>query len=334
MKTIVYLIFVFVCFVFTSFTIPNEDLVEETTDLNKTLNFLIDNEEFEAITLNLDKLSKQQIEWMIDTLFASDSIPLDFVTELQIKLKTFQSKEYFPKYPAEDLYGSWNTSKANPYGIKLWQNDSSIELSLVDQDNSCGYNHPFPGIVTSWFGYRDGRQHKGIDIDLVTGDTVRNCFSGMVRVAKRHGAYGNLVVVRHYNGLETYYAHLSRLKVKPGDRVDPGQMIGLGGNTGRSTGSHLHFEVRYKGIPLNARAIINFRKHTLISDSITVRKTRYGYAAYPIGQEFHKVKRGDYLAKIANQYGVSISELCSWNGFRRNRPLRVGQRIRIEPIKS
>lgn len=333
MKTFVYPILVFLAVIFISFTsLKKDNNVPNVSKEQSTLEVLIENEEFDEINTNIDKLSNLEIKWLIDTLFTADSVPMDFLMDLHIHLNQREQAMRKSEYPADELYGSWNTEKANPYGIKLWQKDSSTKIGLIDSEFSCSYVHPFPGVVTSWYGHRDGRQHKGIDIDLVTGDTVKSCFTGRVRIAKRHGAYGNLVVVRHYNGLETYYAHLSKLKVKPGDVVDPGQMIGLGGNTGRSTGSHLHFEVRYKGIPLNPRAIINFRQHRLISDSITVRKTKYGYGAYPLGQEFHKVKRGDYLAKIANQYGVTISELCSWNGIGRNKSLRVGQRIRIEPL--
>ena len=332
MRAFVYLIIVFLSGLFISSTSPKLEK-SRVTNKQSTLEVLIENGEFDEINVNLDKLTDIQIQWMIDTLFTSDSIPLDFVTDLKIHLAQRTAQTQISEYPANELYNSWNIEKANPYGFKLWQTDSFNSLDLIDDEFSCTYVHPFKGVVTSWFGHRDGRQHKGIDIDLVTGDSVRSCFTGRVRVAKRHGAYGNLVVVRHYNGLETYYAHLSKLMVKPGDVVDPGFVIGLGGTTGRSTGSHLHFEVRYKGIAVNPAGIINFRQHRLISDSVKVRKTKYGYASYPLGKEFHTVKKGDYLFKIANQYGVTINELCAWNGFRRNKALRSGQRIRIEPLK-
>ena len=312
---------------------------EDGEDDNTTpdVELMIKNLEFSALYQNIELLSKDQVLELIDTLFETDSVPADFIRELNLYLshankeKVLQNKDFSP-YPANEHYKSWNTEVTNPYQSMKLIKDTSFLVVLEDDEFNCSYSHPFPGVVTSNFGWRDGKNHFGIDIDLVTGDSVKNAFAGMVRVSRRHGGYGNVVVVRHYNGLETTYAHLSKLMVKPGDVVDPGQVIGLGGNTGRSTGSHLHFEVRFKGKAINPKNLINFKSHCLVSDSITMKSTRYGYTAYPVGQEFYIVKSGDFLFKIAEEYGATVSELCAWNGIRRNSTLRVGQRIRIEPL--
>jgi len=105
--------------------------------------------------------------------------------------------------------------------------------------------------VTSVYGMRKGKKHFGVDFRLNIGDTVCSVFCGKVRVAKKDAAYGYVVVVRHYNMSETVYAHLDKILVTPDQEIKAGQVIGLGGNTGRSAGPHLHFELRYKGFPIN-----------------------------------------------------------------------------------
>lgn len=105
--------------------------------------------------------------------------------------------------------------------------------------------------ITSDYGNRDGRKHFGVDFRLTTGDPVYSIFCGKVRVAKFDADYGYVVVVRNYNMSESVYAHLSKILVEIGQEVRVGETIGQGGNTGRSTGAHLHFELRYKGFPIN-----------------------------------------------------------------------------------
>ena len=161
-------------------------------------------------------------------------------------------------------------------------------------------------------------------------DPVVSSFDGMVRIALYHPGYGRVVVIRHYNGLETLYAHLHRFKVKAGDIVEAGQVIGLGGSSGHSSGSHLHFEVRYKGKSLNPKHLISFKKNALISDSLQLIKQKWNYTALPMGVEYHTIQRGDFMYKIANRYGMSVSELCEINGIKRNKLLIVGRKLRIK----
>lgn len=203
------------------------------------------------------------------------------------------------------------------------------QIIKIESDSLGAYNHPRIGPVNSKFGWRDGRMHKGIDINLHKGDAVVAAFDGMVRIAHAKGAYGNVVIIRHYNGLETVYAHLSKIKVKPGQVVLSGQLIGLGGNTGRSSGPHLHFEVRFKGQALNPASLISFTENKTYNDSIVIKKSRYGICAYPSNATLHTIERGDSWFEIAKRYGLSLKELCALNGTDKRYYLKIGQKLRV-----
>lgn len=171
--------------------------------------------------------------------------------------------------------------------------------------------------------------HKGIDINLNKGDVVVSAFDGMVRIAQNKGAFGNVIIIRHYNGLETVYAHLSKIKVKPGQVVLSGQLIGLGGNTGRSSGPHLHFEVRFKGHALNPASIISFDENKTLNDSIVIKKSKYGICAYPSNATLHTIERGDSWFEVAKRYGISMKDLCALNGTSTRYYLKIGQKLRV-----
>lgn len=192
------------------------------------------------------------------------------------------------------------------------------------------YISPCRGVVTSHYGWRDNRIHKGIDIDLNKGDRVTAAFDGKVRFARKQGGFGNVVIIMHPNGLETVYAHLSKFKVKEGDVVLSGQTIGLGGNTGHSSGSHLHFEVHYLGHALNPGAIISFTEHRLYHQSVTVKNSRRALTAFPSNSNLHKVHKGESWYMIATKYGLSLKELMALNGVGRRYYLKAGQQLRIQ----
>ncbi len=173
-------------------------------------------------------------------------------------------------FPSHDLYGSWDTTIFHPSLFAQFEGDSST-VYLLD-DWNCGFTLPIKGVVTSDFGWRRRRPHFGTDINLETGDTVAAAFDGRVRIAKFNKSYGNVVIVRHNNGLETVYAHLSKLLVEPGQEVSSGDKIGLGGNTGHSFGSHLHFEIRYLGKAIDAEDVIDFEKGEVKNEAFVVYK--------------------------------------------------------------
>ena len=166
----------------------------------------------------------------------------------------------------------WNSDRVNPYG-------NAVTIPEHHNIDVSEFVHPIKGRVTSNYGYRPRfrRMHKGIDLGLSVGDTIVAAFDGKIRIAKfeRRG-YGYYLVIRHDNGLETVYGHLSRFLVKPNQYVKAGEPIALGGNTGRSTGAHLHFETRYLGIPINPAAIIDFENQVPHKDVFAFDKRTYG----------------------------------------------------------
>jgi murein DD-endopeptidase MepM/ murein hydrolase activator NlpD len=282
----------------------------------------------------------EEIGLVLDSLFTLDTIPYALINEINYYMETRYGNPLpvhfglLPQddspFPANAFYNSWDTKYHNPYKYNLWKKDSSAILILVDSAWNCGFAVPFIGKKTSSYGWREGKNHNGIDIDLEVWQPVVAAFPGMVRIAQTSGGFGRLVVIRHYNGLETYYAHLHRYKVKEGDIVEAGQVIGLGGSSGQSSGSHLHFEIRFKGIPINPENVISFKENTLLSDTLMIEKKKYGYVAIPKGTLFYTVRKGDYLYKIARDFGISVKNLCSLNGINRNSILRVGQKLRIK----
>ncbi|MFK7784809.1 MAG: peptidoglycan DD-metalloendopeptidase family protein [Crocinitomicaceae bacterium] len=242
----------------------------------------------------------------------------------------------------------WNNDVCYTSQLKndLSKLKDTVWLCMEDDVNG-GFVMPFDGIVTSRYGYRRGRRHNGTDIDLNTGDTVRAAWSGKVRYAKyNESGFGNLVVIRHQNGLETFYAHLSKHLVAPNQEVKAGEPIGLGGNTGHSYGSHLHFEVRFYDAPMDPENIIDFKKKTIKDANLMVHKglfrpgARAGSSAIaaktssstgtPSGsRKYYKIRSGDTLGAIAQRNRTTVSKLCRLNGIRPTTVLRIGRNLRI-----
>lgn len=231
----------------------------------------------------------------------------------------------------EEYYKIWTSERINPYGVKL---DSLPDSLWIDCSHYC---YPTDSRrVTSRFGIRGSRFHYGIDLGVHYGDTIRATFDGVVRMVSydRRG-YGRYVVVRHANGLETLSGHMSRTLVSENDTVRAGDAIGLGGNTGRSTGPHLHYEVRFLGNAFNPAKIIDFETAEVrVDDSsrylLTISET---YSHKPQLEElsraaYHRVRSGDTLSHIARRYGTSVRRLCRLNNIRETSVIRIGQRIR------
>lgn len=278
-------------------------------------------------------ITKIQLVNLVDSL-----LDLDSISEYQIELISYygsilESKELMMPLvklgviPATNYYEGFDDKTV--FQITPENEFPESQLIKIDSDSLGHYHHPKEGQINSKFGWRDGRMHKGIDINLHKGDAVSAAFDGMVRFAKLQGAYGNVVIIRHYNGLETVYAHLSKIKVKPGQLVTAGQLIGLGGSTGRSSGPHLHFEVRFKGHAINPMSIISFDEHKLLCENIVVKKTRYGITAYPSDATIHTIEKGDTWFEVAKKYGKTMKELCVLNNTSTRYYLKVGQKLRV-----
>ena len=257
----------------------------------------------------------------------------------------------------------WNNWSSNPYGdIPIKE---TITLWLVDTLSS--YCCPRQGQRSSKFGMRRGRRHQGIDLPYPTGTPVYAAFDGKVRVSDVVGGYGNLVILRHANGLETFYGHLSQRKVEAGQWVSAGDIIGLGGSTGRSTGPHLHFETRYMGNAFDPEWIIDFQsgklRHRMIKlrpwyfdansnyvqavddeDEIfrtyeeerlaeeerEKREAAARAAAAEAAKQYYTVKAGDNLSKIAAKYHTTVDALCRMNNIKATSTIRIGQTLRVK----
>jgi len=286
-----------------------------------------------AISSNKVGVTKLQLVHLVDSLLDLQTIEereIELISYYNSILVSNEANLAVVKYgqlPATNFYDDFDESTV--FNITPDTEFPESQIINIESDSLGIYHHPRIGPVNSKFGWRDGRMHKGIDINLHKGDPIVAAFDGMVRIAHLKGAYGNVVIIRHYNGLETVYAHLSKIKVKPGQVVLAGQLIGLGGNTGRSSGPHLHFEVRFKGQALNPSSIISFTDNKTLNDSIIIKKSRYGICAYPSNATLHTIERGDTWYEVAKRYGLSMKELCVLNGTDKRYYLKIGQKLRV-----
>lgn len=258
--------------------------------------------------------------------------------------------------PELDIYTEgWDSKTINCYSPADVPQTAIIDVA--------SFSMPHPGYITSPYGYRKRfrRQHKGIDLKVNIGDTIRAAFDGKVRITnfERRG-YGNYVVLRHTNSLETVYGHLSKFLVEPDQVVKAGDPIALGGNTGRSTGPHLHFETRYMGYAINPAAIFDFPNQTVHTDTYVFDKATYDKArnydaaanaqyaqayrqAHPVvynnssssksagatTSKYYTVKQGDSLSKIASRNHTTVATICRLNGIKTSATIRPGQKLRL-----
>lgn len=256
--------------------------------------------------------------------------------------------------PAAQLYNEWD----NRYAHRQTALPDSFRIDLRH------FCMPTPSrVITSNFGTRWGRQHKGLDIKVYIGDTIRAAFSGKVRIVRYEArGYGNYIVIRHGNGLETIYGHLSKQLVSENQEVRAGDVIGLGGNTGRSTGSHLHFETRLCGVALNPALLFDFRAQDVTGDYYTFRNNSYqsesaeatrlrgkiGNGGYTPDQvrggvasrredaeafntvqvQYHKVQAGETLNSIARKRGVTVEQICRLSHISKSAKIKPGSILR------
>ncbi len=259
--------------------------------------------------------------------------------------------------------------------IQLQELPQVVDLELIDRYED--FHAPTVGKVFSKYGTRGRRSHQGVDIPLAIGEPIYAAFDGKVRYARYNtGGYGNLVIIRHENGLETWYAHLTRCNVEQNDYVTAGTVIGFCGNTGRSRGAHLHFEMRYCDQTFDPEYLIDFSTGDLRYQTFALDRSFfsiYSRASESLEEEddydqtllavstpdaaltsesilenieqaeqasireeraktdplYHTIRKGEYLGKIARQYGTTVKKLCQLNNISENTMIREGRRLRV-----
>lgn len=277
-----------------------------------------------------DEEDEEAVEF--DSVIVDNNGPYwDFLRPRNFSFDTSQA-------PANQYYNFWDTVVINPYKRDLKLMDDTIILPLIT--DGCGFHPPAIGDLSSTFGFRRwGRRakfHFGVDVRMDVGDPVYAAFAGVVRIAKRSADYGYMVLIRHDNGLETLYAHFSQLLSFPGQFVNAGDIIGLAGSTGRSTGPHLHFEVRFKGEKINPNKLVHFPSGSLLSDSLQIDKSCFKHL-YEVKAaklklktpKYIKARKGDTLYKIAREYGISLKRLARLNKLTKKSKIKRGRKIRL-----
>lgn len=286
---------------------------------------------------------------VIDTL-ATDNDAVQVILYSNNSWKYVRNREIAKDSTIFEKY--WDTTTLFPYReVDMSGMPKSVVIDLVDS-LTC-YHCPYQGTVHPHgkYGPRRRRQHQGVDLPLKTGDPVYATFCGRVRISQYNkGGYGNLVIIRHDNGLETYYGHLSERMVEPGQWVEAGQIIGLGGSTGRSTGPHLHFETRYYGQSFDPERLIDFKNGTLSRETFLLKKSFFSIysnagqdfedeianeeqdkkeAAKKAAMKYYKIRSGDTLGAIARRHGTTVANICRLNGIKSTTILRIGRSLRV-----
>lgn len=246
----------------------------------------------------------------------------------------------------------WDTKNLTPYkSVDFSSMSNSVVIDLIDSLKS--YHCPYQGTIhpRGKYGPRRRRVHQGVDLPLKMGDPIYATFCGRVRISQdTRTGYGKLIILRHDNGLETYYGHLSERMVEPDQWVEAGQIIGLGGSTGRSTGPHLHFEVRYYGQSFDPERLIDFPKGLLCRETFLLKKSFFSpyskaeqdfedelaneeedkkETAAKAAMQYHRIRSGDTLGALAGKYGTTVSKICNLNGIKSTTILRLGRTLRV-----
>jgi len=314
----------------TTILIETEELPDETSDAAKSIFF---NPAKKLSIVSEDTTTLNEGEQQI----------VEVKEEVQIDSSWVQVAGY---------YAIWDTHNINPYRVDGRRIRDTLNLKLIEPERQRYAKMPLVKTpLTSDFGFRGYRWHYGVDLDLSTGDSVKAAFDGVVRITKWDGSgYGNYIMLRHYNGVETLYGHLQKSLVTPGTFVKAGQLIGFGGSTGRSTGSHLHFEVRYEGNPIDPEKMYDFPDYKLIKDNFQITSALFNYYSKALRYRgsrasgassgsrgrpsaarrtvTHKIRSGDTISEIAHKYGVSQAQLRRLNGSVST--LRPGRTLRIK----
>jgi murein DD-endopeptidase MepM/ murein hydrolase activator NlpD len=278
-----------------------------------------------------------RLDQQISELMANRISPMQIASDELAVAKLNEFNELLAKenlmFPADELYNSnWDTVNVNPFKNTGITFPDSYVIDCSTFTMPVGHEQIR---ITSPYGPRRRRTHRGIDLGLQIGDTIYAAFDGKVRIKNyERVGYGYYLVLRHPNGLETVYGHLSKFLAKENQLVRTGEPIALGGNTGRSTGAHLHFEIRFLGKDLNPAEIINFENKTPCRDEYVFQNKKVNsrqsnrYSTATHAKAVHRVKQGETLSLIARRYGTSVTELCRLNGISQSSKLSIGQSVR------
>lgn len=317
----------------------------------------------DSLKPNVDSVVMKRHEPIASVRSLGEVSPIDTLPttseELQIILFNDNTWRYVRTKPAQRdekvFTENWNTTVTHVYyGITADNLPESTAIQLID--SLTGHHYPYKGYMSSKYGPRKGRSHQGVDLPLKTGDPVYATFDGVVRYsAFSSSGYGNLVIVRHDNGLETYYAHLSERLVEPNDRVVAGQQIGKGGSTGRSSGPHLHFETRYKGQSFDPERLFDFKTGELRNSEILLKRRHFSIhskyeqdfneeeevakqeaaeraaaSAPKQTAQYHTIVAGDTFGSLARKYNTTSEAIQKLNPGVEPTKIRIGQKICVK----
>ncbi len=288
----------------------------------------------------IEIVTKKKVEYYFDPSRRDFSITQEVDTN-KVDPRDFSIVEVDEEYNMDEndslwikiaqYYSVWDNKAVNPYGVDITKFKDTVKLVLYDSTEGRNWAPPLDhGQLNDDFGPRRYRWHYGVDLELDTGDSTFAVFDGIVRIVKfDYGGYGNYIVVRHFNGLETIYGHLSKQLVQVGELVRAGDLIGWGGSTGRSSGPHLHFEIRYQGYAFDPEILWDFDQNKLMWREFTLMPQHFGYIKKVRKVFFHRVRRGDTLLEIADRYNVTLKQILRLNRITTRTTLKQGRRLRI-----
>lgn len=316
---------------------PQQKNNKSEIKVNK-LDVIYEDEEYKGVVID-HRNNKETESHLYQAPFLLEEVPVEDEDEEDMP-NIYTLDDEGAESEDEILFEGFDTAAIHLPKLDVSSIIDPIDIHLRDNSRGNKFTWPTPWSArpSSHFGPRWRRFHYGLDLALPTGEPIFAAFDGVVRISKFNRSYGNLVIIHHPNGLETYYAHMSKRNVVAGQQVKSGDIIGLCGNTGRSRGSHLHFEIRYMGNAINPEHVLDCATHDLINDDLSLtsasfRKVGRNGKTYGGGGNasggWYRVRQGDTLEKIARRNGTTISQLCKLNGISRNRTLHPGDRLRV-----
>ena len=298
--------------------LPLAALCQNTNDNNKSgqkkvvnvnkLDVIYQDEDQEYQGVQIDQPGEAKRNNIPATLMQPDAEPDE---ELETSSQMYRPEQMGDGVESEFdiLYATMDSTVIHYASNSELPNGVTIHLTEKEKGRKFCFPTPEHARMSSHFGARRRRWHYGVDLAMPTGEPIYAAFDGIVRISRWNKSYGNLVVVRHFNGLETYYAHLSQRDVEAGDTVRAGQVIALCGNTGRSYGSHLHFEIRYMGKAMNPEYVVDCSEHKLLCDELVLTPSYFSKRgsshSSPSASDLHRINQ---QAGTADNNSATVAE--------------------------